>query len=97
MSTISVLVPIYFKENTETVKKSLVSMALQTVKPDEIVCVLDEPSTPEIEENIDAFSLESGIKIVKCYCKRGSGLGSVLNLGVANCSRSEERRVGKEC
>lgn len=86
MSTISVLVPIYFKENTETVKKSLVSMALQTVKPDEIVCVLDEPSTPEIEENIDAFSLESGIKIVKCYCKRGSGLGSVLNLGVANCS-----------
>lgn len=86
MSTISVLVPIYFKENVETIKKSLASMASQTAKPDEIVCALDDPCTTEIEETIDGFAIENKIKIVKCYCKRGSGLGAVLNIGVVNCS-----------
>lgn len=86
VSTISVLVPIYFKENVETIKKSLASMASQTAKPDEIVCALDDPCTTEIEETIDGFAIENKIKIVKCYCKRGSGLGAVLNIGVVNCS-----------
>ena len=53
MSTISVLVPIYYKENIKTINKCLTSIASQTVKPEEIVCALDEPSTPEIEEIID--------------------------------------------
>lgn len=89
MSTISVLVPIYYKENTETIKKCLNSMAAQTVIPDEIVCALDDPSTPEIEEVIDEFSAvakENNISVVKCYCKRGKGLGAVLREGVKSCS-----------
>lgn len=86
MSTISVLVPIYFKEDAETVKRCLDSMVLQTIKPDEIVCALDDPSEREIEDAIDGFSNTAGIKVVKCYCKRGSGLGAVLKIGVENCS-----------
>lgn len=86
MSTISVLLPIYYKESTTIIKKCLDSMLEQTVRPDEIVCALDDPSTPEIEETIDSYAINQGIKIVKCYCKRGSGLGAVLNTGVLNCS-----------
>ena len=86
MSTISVLVPIYYKENIKTINKCLTSIASQTVKPEEIVCALDEPSTPEIEEIIDTFARVNEIKIVKCYCKRGSGLGAVLRIGVDNCT-----------
>ena len=86
MSTISVLVPIYYKENIKTINKCLTSIASQTVKPEEIVCALDEPSTPEIEEIIDTFARVNEIKIVKCYSKRGSGLGAVLRIGVDNCT-----------
>lgn len=86
MSTISVLLPIYYKESTEVINKCLNSIIKQTVKPDEIVCALDDPSTAEIEAIIDDFSHRSTIKIIKCYCKRGSGLGAVLNIGVRNCT-----------
>lgn len=86
MSTVSVLIPIYYKENIETVKSCLASMEAQTVKPDEIVCALDDPSTDEIEKAIDVFAAKNEIKVVKCYCKRGSGLGAVLKIGVDNCS-----------
>lgn len=86
VSTISVLLPIYFKESVETIKTCLDSMLSQYVKPDEIVCALDDPSTPEIEEAINDFASKTDISIVKCYCKRGSGLGAVLNIGVLNCS-----------
>ena len=86
MSTISVLLPIYYKESSVVIKKCLNSMLEQTIKPDEIVCALDDPSTNEIEQVVDNFRDSSGIKIVKCYCKRGSGLGAVLNAGVQHCN-----------
>ncbi len=86
MSTISVLLPIYYKESVEVINKCLRSMLEQTIRPDEIVCALDDPSTPEIEATIDSFANQSGIRTVKCYCKRGSGLGAVLNVGVKNCT-----------
>lgn len=86
MSTISVLLPIYYKESVSVIEKCLHSMLQQTVKPDEIVCALDDPSTEEIETAIDRFAETAGTKIVKCYCKRGSGLGAVLNIGVQHCS-----------
>lgn len=87
MSTISLLLPIYYKESVETINKCLDSMAQQTVLPDEIVCALDEPSSPEVEGALDEFAKQHGdIAIVKCYCPRGSGLGAVLNAGVLHCS-----------
>ncbi len=86
MSTISVLLPIYYKESAEVINKCLNSIIQQTVKPDEIVCALDDPSTPEIEAIIDVFSHQNSIRLIKCYCKRGSGLGAVLNIGVLNCT-----------
>ena len=86
MSTVSVLIPVYFKESSETVLKCLNSMTKQTVTPDEIVFALDDPSSEELEKAIDDYAAISSIKIVKCYCPRGSGLGAVLNVGVNNCS-----------
>ena len=61
-------------------------MTCQTLVPDEIVFALDDPSTDEIEKVIDDFASTSSVKIVKCYCPRGSGLGAVLHVGVENCS-----------
>lgn len=86
MSTISVLIPIYYKEKPETILNCLNSMASQTVVPNEIVLALDNPSSDNVEKTIDEFISCSPIKVVKCYCDRGSGLGAVLNTGVNNCS-----------
>lgn len=86
MSTISVLLPIYYKESAQTVTACLRSLTEQTVRPDEIVCALDNPSAPEIEKAIDRFANESGVPLVKCYCERGSGLGAALRAGVERCS-----------
>ncbi len=86
MSTISVLLPIYYKESVDVINKCLNSMISQTVRPNQIVCALDDPSTPDIEDAIDVFEKESGIKVIKCYCKRGSGLGAILNVGVQHCT-----------
>ena len=54
MSTISVLIPIYYKEKKETIFNCLDSILKQSVKPDEIVFALDDPSSDEIEETINA-------------------------------------------
>ena len=86
MSTISVVIPIYFKEKTETILNCFRSMSNQTVLPDEIVLVLDNPSTEEIENTIDRFASETSIKIIKCYCDRGSGFGALAKVGVEHCS-----------
>ena len=86
MSTISVLIPVYYKENPEIVLKCIGSMINQTVNPDEMVFALDDPSSPEIERVLDEFASKSPIKVVKCYCPRGSGLGAVLRIGVENCN-----------
>ncbi len=86
VSTISVLLPIYYRESVEVIDACLNSLTIQSVKPDEIVCALDDPSTLEIESAIDKFSLRSSINVVKCYCERGRGLGAVLNIGVQNCN-----------
>ena len=86
MSTISVLLPIYYKESVQVISQCLNSMIAQSVKPDEIVCALDDPSTQEIESAIDSFARQNQVVIAKCYCKRGSGLGAVLNEGVLHCT-----------
>ena len=84
MSTISVLLPIYYKESVDVINKCLNSMISQTVRPNQIVCALDDPSTPDIEDAIDVFEKESGIKVIKLYCKRGICIGSILYVVVQN-------------
>lgn len=86
MSSVSVLIPIYYKESVQTIQKCIASIANQDLQPDEIVCVLDDPSTPEIEVTLDEEKEKRGLNIVKCYCQRGRGLGAVLNVGVNHCS-----------
>lgn len=86
MTTVSVLIPIYYKESIDTIRKCFGSIAGQSYKPTEVVCTLDDPSTPEIEVELDKQAEDTGLKVVKCYCKRGSGLGAVLNTGVSHCS-----------
>ena len=85
MSDISVCIPIYYKESIVTIRKCFESLAKQTLKPKEIVCILDDPSPPEIAEVLDNIKKERELNIFIYYCKRNSGLGAVLKKGIEKC------------
>lgn len=81
----SVLLSLYYKENSEYLRQSLDSIFNQTLKPDEVVLVEDGPLTTElyniINEYIKRFPI---IKIVPLA--RNSGLGNALKEGLKYCT-----------
>ena len=50
MEDISICMPIYYKESAETIRRCFDSLMKQTILPKQIVCALDDPSEPEVEE-----------------------------------------------
>ena len=80
----SVILPIYINDKYIIFKKSFNSILNQTLKPNEIVVLLDGP----IEKKIKNFlyqkkKLYSFIKIYNF--KKNQGLGYILNYGVRKC------------
>ena len=80
----SVLMSIYYKENPNYFRKSIISMLEQTIKPDEIVIVKDGQLTPELEVAIQKFKDEPIIKIISL--PQNKGLGEALNIGMQYCN-----------
>jgi glycosyltransferase involved in cell wall biosynthesis len=80
----SVLMSIYYKENPNYFRKSVISMLEQTVKPDEIIIVKDGQLTIDLDIVIDEFKHESTIKIISLPENRG--LGEALNIGMEHCN-----------
>lgn len=84
----SVLMSVYVKEKPEYLKKSLESMAAQTVKPKEIVLVEDGPLTQELYSVIESFkqsSKENAEMLRVIPLEKNVGLGNALNIGVEKC------------
>ena len=81
----SVLLSLYYKENSEYLRQSLDSIFNQTLKPDEVVLVEDGPLTETLYEVLSEYSkLYSNLKIVPL--EKNGGLGNALNIGLAHCS-----------
>jgi glycosyltransferase involved in cell wall biosynthesis len=81
----SVLLSLYFKENSSYLKKSLDSIFNQTVFPAEIVLVKDGILTPELDNIIEEYKLKySCLKIITLT--KNLGLGPALNEGLKHCS-----------
>lgn len=85
MSKFSVLLSVYYREQSSFVRLSLDSIFNQTVKPAEVILVEDGPLTPELYSVIDEYSRKyAELKIVKL--PKNCGLGSALNEGLKHCS-----------
>lgn len=83
----SVLMSIYCKEKSEHFHRSMRSIwDEQSVRPDEIILVLDGQLTQELYEAIDYWKakLKSILKIV--LLDQNVGLGDALNEGIKYCS-----------
>ena len=79
------LMSVYEKENPVFLRKSIDSMLMQSVKPDEIVVVKDGRLTPELDGLIDEYrENHSIIKLVAI--EENAGLGKALRTGVEHCS-----------
>ncbi len=77
----SILMSVYYKENSEYLEAAICSMLDQSIKSDDFVLVCDGPLTDELENVIRKF--EDELNVVRL--EKNSGLGVALNEGLKHC------------
>jgi glycosyltransferase involved in cell wall biosynthesis len=91
MSTLSVLIAVYGRDDPGLFRESLWSNVLgQTELPDQLVVVVDGPVTTAIEQVLDdarsAFTMRLGSDFMTLVrLARNGGLPAALNVGIAHC------------
>ncbi|MBQ6825224.1 MAG: glycosyltransferase [Clostridia bacterium] len=80
----SVAMCVYKNDNPEHFKLALDSVLNQTVKPDEIVLVVDGPIPSSLQNVINEFEKPNFFKPI--YLPENRGLGNALKVAVENCS-----------
>ncbi len=83
---ISVCMPVYYKEKPEIIKQGIESILKQTYMPKEIVVILDDPSSEQVENAIQEYKTKYQDLFKVVYIKRGVGIGAISRFGVNNCS-----------
>ncbi len=77
---ISAILPVYIKDNAEHLRLAIDSLLNQTVKPDEIIIIVDGPINQSVSETLNSYLNQ---KIIKTYhLKKNMGLGNALNYGI---------------
>lgn len=79
----SVLLSIYWKEKPEYFSESLSSIINQTIKPSQIVLIVDGQIGNELQEVITAFEDVEYLEVH--YLKHNKGLSYALNYGLSFC------------
>lgn len=87
----SVLLSIYFKEKPEYLRACLQSLAVQTLKADEVVLVEDGPISSELKAIIERF--RESLNIVSVLLVDNVGLACALNEGLKHCSHDLVARM----
>jgi len=82
----SVLISVYYKENTSFLEEALNSIEKQTLSANEIVLVKDGPLTPDLDRVIRYHSEYSTIPYKIIELKENVGLGEALNIGLEYCN-----------
>lgn len=88
----SVLMSLYFKENTDCLCASLVSIFKQTQIPNEVILVEDGPLTDELYSVLNEYERKyTQLKRIKL--SQNGGLGKALNAGLKHCSNDLVARM----
>jgi O104-antigen biosynthesis beta-1,3-galactosyltransferase len=80
---LSVLMSVYFKESSESLRQCLESLASQTLRADEVVLVEDGPLGESLRATIAQF--RDALSIVSLPLPRQVGLGQALIRGLDKC------------
>lgn len=81
----SVLMSVYYKEEPEFFEKALESTINQTLKPSEIVIVLDGALTQDLYYVLEKFKKQYPGLINDIQLEQNVGLGRALEIGIKNC------------
>lgn len=81
MEPYSVLMSIYYKEDSTYFKQSLESILSQTVRTDDLVLVCDGPLTPELDAVIEEYVQAYPDLFHIIRLPENGGLGKALNKG----------------
>lgn len=83
----SVLMPLWYKENEKYLELSLISIATQTAKPDEIVMVQDHEIPGSMHQLICRIASDYNVtfNIYQNFDLDNMGLSSILAFGVNKC------------
>ena len=94
-SDFSVLMSVYKKESPEFLGQALLSIwDNQSLKPSEIVLVLDGPLTQQLEDVIKEFSKAAPVNLLKL--PKNMGLGIALAKGLEECSNDLVARMDSD-
>ena len=82
----SVLMSLYIKEKPEYFDQCMKSVLANTVKPDEIVVVLDGPISRDVETVLESYRKANPSLLKVVPLEKNQGLGLALREGVLQCS-----------
>lgn len=85
LSRFSVLLSLYEKEKVKNFREAMESILHQTLKPDEIVLVIDGPLTTELEQEVQEVQKKYPV-IKTVVLPVNQGLGMALNEGLKHCT-----------
>lgn len=95
MENYSILMPVYYKEKPDFLRKSIESMIQQTVQTDDFVIVEDGPLTEELYEVLDEYE-KKYVFIHRVVQKENRGCGASLNNGLKNCKNELIARMDSD-
>lgn len=89
----SVLMSVYYKENSEYLKQAIESIQAQTFPTDDFVLVCDGPLNQELDSVIKKKQQEMKNILNVVRLKKNAGLGNALNKGIQQCKNELVARM----
>lgn len=92
----SVLMSVYYKENSEYLKQAIESIQAQTFPTDDFVLVCDGPLNQELDSVIKKKQQEMKNILNVVRLKKNAGLGNTLNKGIQQCKNELVARMDSD-
>lgn len=92
----SVLMSVYYKENSEYLKQAIESIQAQTFPTDDFVLVCDGPLNQELDSVIKKKQQEMKNILNVVRLKKNAGLGKALNKGIQQCKNELVARMDSD-
>lgn len=92
----SVLMSVYYKENSEYLKQAIESIQAQTFPTDDFVLVCDGPLNQEQDSVIKKKQQEMKNILNVVRLKKNAGLGNALNKGIQQCKNELVARMDSD-
>ena len=92
----SVLMSVYYRENSEYLKQAIESIQAQTFPTDDFVLVCDGPLNQELDSVIKKNQQEMKNILNVVRLKKNAGLGNALNKGIQQCKNELVARMDSD-